>query len=43
MTSRSAAGDYIRRALGCRRVLLIDWDRLGARTSLEFRPQCELE
>ncbi|GBM90180.1 hypothetical protein AVEN_151856-1 [Araneus ventricosus] len=23
--------------------VLIDWDRLGARTPLEFFPQCELE
>ncbi|GBO32855.1 hypothetical protein AVEN_188086-1 [Araneus ventricosus] len=23
--------------------MLIDWDRLGARTSLEFYPLCELE
>ncbi|GBO11906.1 hypothetical protein AVEN_227219-1, partial [Araneus ventricosus] len=23
--------------------VLIDWDRLGARTPLEFYPQCELE
>ncbi|GBM85281.1 hypothetical protein AVEN_46218-1, partial [Araneus ventricosus] len=34
-------GNYIRRALG-RRWVLIDWDRLGARTSLEFYRQCEL-
>ncbi|GBM56156.1 hypothetical protein AVEN_168291-1 [Araneus ventricosus] len=35
VTSRLAAGDYIRRTLVWRCVL-IDWDRLGARTSLEF-------
>ncbi|GBN87078.1 hypothetical protein AVEN_72333-1 [Araneus ventricosus] len=42
VTSRPAAVDYIRRALG-KRVVLIGWDRLGARTPLEFYPQCELE
>ncbi|GBM87098.1 hypothetical protein AVEN_194092-1 [Araneus ventricosus] len=42
VTSRPAVGNYIRRALGRRRVLLVDWDRLGARTSLECYPLCEL-
>ncbi|GBM39028.1 hypothetical protein AVEN_70202-1 [Araneus ventricosus] len=41
VTSRPAAGDYIRRALG-RRGVLVDWDRLGARTSLKFYQLCEL-
>ncbi|GBN41045.1 hypothetical protein AVEN_216392-1 [Araneus ventricosus] len=30
VTSRPALGNYIRRALGRRKWLLVDWDRLGA-------------
>ncbi|GBM61275.1 hypothetical protein AVEN_253028-1 [Araneus ventricosus] len=42
VTSRPVRENYTRRALGRRRFLLVDWDRLGARTSLEFCPLCEL-
>ncbi|GBN59926.1 hypothetical protein AVEN_53085-1 [Araneus ventricosus] len=42
VTKRSDGENYIRRALGRRRWLLVDWDRLGSRTSLEFYPLCEL-
>ncbi|GBO12356.1 hypothetical protein AVEN_263528-1 [Araneus ventricosus] len=43
VTSRPAAGDYKGERMDDGGCVLVDWDRLAARTSLEFYPLCELK